>query len=61
MPRQAKLDTSEVLHHVMGGGIKGVSIFRTDEDREDFLARVEALCEREPLSVYDWVLIDTFT
>jgi REP element-mobilizing transposase RayT len=42
----------------MGRGIEGISIFRSDEDREDFLTRLGALCEGESLSVYAWALLD---
>ena len=58
MPRQARLDAPGALHHVMGRGIEGVSIFRSDEDREDFLTRLGALCEAEALSVHAWALLD---
>ena len=40
MPRQAKLDTPGALHHVIGRGIEGCPIFRTDFDRADFLGQV---------------------
>jgi putative transposase len=44
MPRQAKLDTPGALHHVMGRGIEGCPIFRTDFDRADFLGRRIRAC-----------------
>ena len=40
MPRQARLDAPGALHHVMIRGIEGTAIFRNQEDREDFLARM---------------------
>ena len=58
MPRQTRLDAPGVLHHVRGRGIEGISIFRSDEDREDFLTRLGALCEGEALSVHAWALLD---
>jgi len=58
MPRQARLDAPGALHHVMGRGIEGISIFRNDKDREDFLKRLESLCEGEALSVHAWALLD---
>ena len=58
MPRQARLDAPGALHHVMGRGVEGISIFRKDEDREDFLTRLGALCEGEALSVHAWALLD---
>ena len=38
MPRQARLDAPGALHHVIGRGIEGISIFRSDEDRENWLS-----------------------
>jgi len=43
---------------VIGRGMEGISIFRSDEDREDFLRRLGALCEGELLSVHAWALLD---
>ena len=57
MPRQARLDAPGALHHVMGRGIEGLSIFRSDTDREDFLEGLRSLCEGEALSVYAWALL----
>jgi len=57
MPRQARLDAPGTLHHVMARGIEGADIFRTDKDRNDFLARLAEQCESEALKVYAWALI----
>jgi hypothetical protein len=45
MPRQPRLDAPGTLHHVMGRGIEGTKIFRTDTDREGFLSRLGNLCQ----------------
>jgi REP element-mobilizing transposase RayT len=58
MPRQARLDAPGALHHVMGRGIEGTSVFRNDKDRKDFLTRLGALCEGGLLSVHAWALLD---
>jgi putative transposase len=42
----------------MGRGIEGVSIFRSDEDREDFIQRLGSLCDAGALSVQAWALMD---
>ena len=42
MPRQARLDTPGALHHVIGRGIDRAKIFRTGEDRADFLRRIDS-------------------
>lgn len=57
MPRQARLDAPGALHHVMGRGIEGKNIFRNEEDREDFIQRLSALCQDGILYVYAWALM----
>jgi len=57
MPREARLDAPGTLHHVMARGIERTDIFRTNEDRSDFLNRLAYQCEAEALKVYAWALI----
>ncbi len=57
MPRQPRLDTPGALHHVMGRGIEGTRIFRTERDREDFLERLSELSMNKDLIVYAWALM----
>jgi putative transposase len=57
MPRQPRLDAPGALHHVMGRGIERTTIFRTDEDQEDFLNRLADLCLDRNLRVYAWSLL----
>ena len=57
MSRQPRLDTPGALHHVMVRGIEGTDIFRTDQDRADFLVRLAERCECEALKVYGWALL----
>lgn len=57
MPRQPRLDAPEVLHHVMVRGIERRAIFRDDQDRADFVARLAALAEQGALTVYAWALL----
>ena len=45
MPRQARLDAPGVLHHVRVRGLERRVIFRDDQDRVDFVARLAALAE----------------
>ena len=59
MPRHARLDAPGTLHHVMGRGITGSKIFKSNRDREDFLGRMARLCEAGALAVYAWALMDT--
>ena len=58
MPRQPRLDTPGALHHVMGRGIDGLEIFGSKKDCEDFLGRLQDLCEKKALSIYAWALMD---
>jgi putative transposase len=57
MPRQPRLDAPGALHHVMGRGVERTTIFRTNQDREDFLNRLAALCLDGNLNVYAWSLL----
>src|SRR4030067_526627 len=57
MPRSGRLDAPGVLHHVIGRGIEKRPIFLTDEDRNDFLARLGLLSEDGYLKVYAWALL----
>jgi REP element-mobilizing transposase RayT len=57
MARQPRLDAPGALHHIMGRGIERTRIFRTDQDREDFLNRLADLCIDEDLIVYAWTLM----
>jgi REP element-mobilizing transposase RayT len=57
MPRKARLDVADTLHHVMARGIERGSIFKNDEDRERFLERLGRLSEEMSTPVYAFALI----
>ena len=57
MPRQARLDAPETLHHVMVRGLERRAIFRDNDDRMDFVARLADLAEQGALTVYAWALL----
>ena len=57
MPRQPRLDTPGVLHHIIGRGIEGTKIFRNEGDRVDFIGRVAKLCYENAIMVYAWALM----
>lgn len=59
MPRQARLDAPDALHHVMVRGLERRAIFPTDVDRADFVARLAALAEAGALTIYAWALLPT--
>jgi len=41
MPRHARIDASGALHYIIGRGIERREIFCDQEDRDDFLQRLE--------------------
>ncbi|MBM4351466.1 MAG: transposase, partial [Deltaproteobacteria bacterium] len=57
MARQPRLDAPGALHHVMGRGIERTNIFRTNQDRDDFLNRLANQCIEGNIIVYAWSLL----
>ena len=57
MPRQARLDASGVLQHVMARGIERRKIFWDDKDRASFLERLAVILEETQAQCYAWALI----
>lgn len=57
MPRQPRIDSPDLLHHVIVRGIERGKIFRDDDDREDFVQRLRKLLEGTHTDCYAWVLI----
>ena len=57
MPRQARLDTVGALHHIMVRGSNRSAIFRDDQDRSRFLARLGQNIVETQSSLYAWVLM----
>lgn len=57
MPRGARIDAAGILHHVMVRGIERRQIFSNDDDRGEFLARLEGACEKTGARVYAWCLM----
>ena len=58
MPRQARLDAPGTLHHIIIRGIERTQIFRSDQDRENFLSRIDPLVFKTGTMVLAWVLMD---
>lgn len=50
MPRQARLDVPDPLHHVLVRGLECPVIFRDDTDRDDVVACLAALAEQAAFS-----------
>ena len=57
MPRLARLDAPGVLHHIMGRGIERRDIFFSDEDRNDFIARLANPAKEGGWDIYGWALL----
>jgi len=57
MPRQARVDAPNTLHHVVVRGIERRTICRDDPDRADFVARLARLPEQGALTIYAWALL----
>ena len=55
MPRTARLDAPGLLHHVMIRGIEGRKIFRNNNDRKDFIDRLETLYPEMQITCYIWL------
>ncbi|MFA4919386.1 MAG: transposase [Thermodesulfovibrionales bacterium] len=58
MPRQARLDISGALHHVMVRGIDKMSIFKDNGDKEKFLQRLGENINKGSAFVYAWAVMD---
>ena len=57
MPRQARLDSSGLLNHVIARAVGKEDLFRGEKDRELFLERLEACLEKSKAGCYAWVLM----
>jgi hypothetical protein len=54
MPRQARLDAPDTLHHVMIRGIEKRRIVDDDEDRKRFITRMGDLAMDTETKIYAW-------
>ena len=57
MPRKGRIDYPGALHHVIIRGINRGRIFDDDQDREEFIRRLEAGLNKTGLFCYAWALI----
>ena len=57
MPRQARLDVSGALHHIMVRGINKADIFEDEQDKVKFLDRLGETVAEGQCAVYAWVLM----
>ena len=57
MPRQPRIDTLGLLHHVIVRGIERSKIFCDDDDRDNFVQRLSKLLAETNTHCYAWALI----
>jgi putative transposase len=57
MPRKARINITGALHHVIVRGIERRKIFRSDDDRENFLKRLSELIPDTGTDCFAWALI----
>ena len=57
MPRQPRIDSPNLLHHVIVRGIERGKIFYDDEDRSSFVERLRMLLLETNTDCYAWALI----
>ncbi len=57
MPRIARLDTPDLLHHIMIRGIERRRIFNDDKDREDLIERLSILLPETKCQCYAWAFM----
>ncbi len=57
MPRQARIDSPGLLHHIISRGIERREIFKSLYDYQDFLNRIETCIQKSPNQILAWALM----
>jgi putative transposase len=57
MPRKARIDAPDTLHHIILRGKERKKIFQDDADRDQFLLRLSHLLRETSSSCYAWALL----
>jgi len=57
MPRPARLDAPDVLHHIIIRGIERRNIFRDNKNRDNFIDRLSDLLPATQTTCYAWAFI----
>ncbi len=57
MPRKARIDAPDTLHHIILLGMGRKKIFQDDADRDQFLLRLSSLLRETSASCYAWSLV----
>ncbi len=56
MPRQPRLEASNLVHHVLVRSVPEADVFRDDADRDGFVERLEGVVSEAGASLYAWAL-----
>jgi len=57
MPRQARIDSPGLLHHIISRGLEGRKLFQTTLDYNDFVNRIESSLSKSPNQLLAWALM----
>lgn len=57
MPRKARLDAPNALHHIISRGIEKRPIFKGNKDRDHFLERLEKVLQETGTPCFAWALM----
>ena len=57
MPRSARIDAADAVHHIMVRGIERKKIFESDEDRKHFLHRLGEVLQDTGTTCFAWSLM----
>ncbi len=57
MPRQARIDTTGALHHIIARGIERRKIFQDEQDRYGFLTNLGLILEQTETACFAWSLM----
>jgi len=57
MGRSRRLDWNHAVHHVMARGIERTSIFKDDNDKAQFVSRIEKCVAQTGISIFAWALM----
>ena len=57
MPRQARIDAPDALHHIMVRGIERRKIFRDNKDKDNFVERLGDIIKDTSTFCYAWSLL----
>jgi REP element-mobilizing transposase RayT len=57
MPRQARIDAPGAVHHVIVRGIERRKIFLDDQDRSNWIARLEKILTENGTPCFAWASI----